>query len=251
MGQSNSVEKDKAFTSGVEVDLTTIERRLSEQELLDKMIDDTVSQIKREGSKREENRLEYTNDCDSDSDSDDIPDLFNEDGTIYVENSEECKTSDVRSSNDTELSDQLDHVVVDEWTNNIVQQVCYEIDLLNNKENTGNFFTPMMPPQTEGEIEDTKFQIDGFLNNKNSLVSIVGVSMDRFSTQQKYMYKHHTGEFYTFWMKNGFIFCLEKYKPTTEDDASTTITEFPFMGGDFTIAAGAGIDNTELTTLIH
>ena len=133
MGQSNSVEKDKAFTSGVEFDLTTVERRLSEQELLDKMIDDTVSQIKREVSKREDNRREYANDTDSDGDSDDVPDLFNEDGTIYVENSEECKTSDVRSSNDTELSDQIDHVVVDEWTNNIVQQVCYEIDLLKQQ----------------------------------------------------------------------------------------------------------------------
>ena len=282
MGQVNSVEA---------CETKVLDKKLDEQKVLDDMIDDAVSLIHAEKrldaaalnngyeiDDYDDNRHVFKcshckkliardsgehNRCITDID-DDCDDWFCEDCHEFcprsadetekllpkcvitvTPNNDEC----TKSSSDNDLIESIDQEVMDKWTEAFVKRISSEVEDVTQK--TSTIFPFMEPSQSVEEKEAAMICRDEFLNKHDEQVRMIGVSMDKYSSKQQYMYRHKDGEIYTFWMKNNTIIFLQKYihvdddindKSALSDDDEQSIT-FPF--DNLTVASGAGLHTGE------
>jgi hypothetical protein len=172
--------------------------------------------------------------------------LVSDETEELLPNNDKCN-----SSIDTDLIEPIDQEVMDKWTEAFVKRISLEIEGITQK--TSTIFPFMEPSQSVEESEAAKLCRDEFLNKQDERVRMIGVSMDKYSSKQQYMYRHSDGEIYTFWMKNNNIIFLQKYIHVDDDinnelelsdDDEPSIT-FPFVNYDLTVATGAGLHTDE------
>lgn len=277
MGQVKSVEA---------LETKILDKKLNEQKVLDDMIDDVVSLIKAE---KRWDVAARNNGCEIDDDDDDdgryvfkccrckkliVRDSEEHDRCITdvdgdcddwfcgdchefcpcdaaADETEEILPERNNSSSDNGLIEEpIDQEVMDKWTETFVKRISSEIEYMTQK--TSTIFPFMEPSQSVEEKEAAKLSRDEFLNKQDERVCMIGVSMDKYSSKQQYMYRHSDGEIYTFWMKNNNIIFLQKYihmdydinvELALSDDDEPSIT-FPF--DNLTVASGAGLHTGEL-----
>jgi hypothetical protein len=274
MGQTNSVEA---------CEMKILDQKLNEQKKMDDMIDDTLSLIRATNrwdvaarnngyeidngdndgryvfkccrcKKLIERDSEEHDRCITDVDGD-CDDWFCGDCHEFCpcaaddDEIEELIPERNKSSIDTDLIEPIDQEVIDKWTEAFVKRISSEIECATHS--TSTIFPFMEPSQSVEEKEAATICRDDFLNKYDEPVRMIGVSMDRYSSQQQYMYRHNDGEIYTFWMKNNNIIFLQKYIHVDDDindefalsdDDEPSIT-FPFY--DLTVASGAGLHTGE------
>ena len=278
MGQVNSVEA---------LETKVLDKKLEEQKKIDDMIDDVVSLIKTEkrwdvaarnnGYEIDDNDdddgryvfkcsrckklivrdSEEHDRCITDVDGD-CDDWFCGDchefcpcdaAAAAADETEELIPERNKSSNDNDFIEPIVQEVMDNWTEAFVKRISLEIE--GTAQKTSTIFPFMEPSQSVEESEAAKLFRDEFLNKQDERVCMIGVSMDKYSSKQQYMYRHSDGEIYTFWMKNNNIIFLQKYIHVDDDinnelelsDDDESSIAFPF--DNLTVASGAGLHTGE------
>jgi hypothetical protein len=117
---------------------------------------------------------------------------------------------------DNYLTERVGQEAIDKWREEFIKRIIVEVECVTQEKSSNTIFPFMEISQSIEEKEEASLCRDEFLNKKDERICMIGVSMDRYSSKQQYMYRHVDGEIYTFWLKNDDIILMKKYIPVDE-----------------------------------